>query len=334
MSSLDRQLGVKKESTWNTLSTPVTTFVEIDPSTKIKDEYGRVESSALRVGSVTQREDRFTPYYVGSAGTIQFDVLSKGFAFWLEHMLGYVTTTGPTDSAYTHTGSTHSGATPSNQLAVSFTAQSYDPFATTGGQAFTRGGGKVAKWELSNSVEGNLVCSLDCDFASVDTVTALATASYPASAENLTWAGGIVTIGGSQFDVTECAVSVDNMLKVDRTFVRGNTVKKEQLSTGRKVEWSLKADWDALTQRARVISATRAGALASIVLKWTAPTLIGTTAYPEVTVTIPSARFDEIEIDGSGTDPMTQELSGVGLTPTAGGAPITIAVKTTDATPV
>jgi hypothetical protein len=42
----------------------------------------------------------------------------------------------------------------------------------------------------------------NCDFASQTTGTALATASYPTGMENFTWAGGVVSIGGSAYDVT------------------------------------------------------------------------------------------------------------------------------------
>lgn len=324
MTVYDAQIGVAKESVWGTPVT-VTKFLEFN-SEGIEEDWGRTESAGLHAGVSVQREDRFTPWWRGAEGDIEFDVMTKGFSFWLEHMLGAVATAGPTDSAYTHTGTM-------GTLDDGFTCQVYRPYYRTGGQAFTYAGGKVNGWELSNSVEGNLVAKLDLTFAAVSTVTAKATASYPSGMENFSWAGGVVTIGGSSVDVTEISISGDNKLEGDR-YIRGNTAGKEPFSKGlREVAFSIKCDWESMTQYNRVASATAAGAVATIVGTWTGPTLIGTTTYPKVIATIHSARFDEIKNTVDGPDPLTQELTGVGLGPAAGTTPITIAVTTADTTP-
>jgi hypothetical protein len=254
--------------------------------------------------------------------------MTKGMGFWLKHMMGGVATSGPSEtSVYTHTGSE------GDLLGDSFTCQVNRPFNPSGtNQAFTYSGGKVAKWTLSNSVEGNLLLDLDLDFQKVATNVALATASYPASMEPLSWVGGIVSIGGSAYDVTEFSLEVDNGLNVDRRQIRGNALKKEPTAGRRSGTFSLSADFDSLTQRNRAASDTRAGALATLTGVWKGPTLLGTTIYPEFSVSIAAARFDEWSGAAEGTDAITQELTGAvrydGTT-----SPVVVTYKSADVTP-
>lgn len=326
MGAMDHQLGVVDEVTYGTAVT-VSRFFEYE-SENIAETYGRTESDPLRVGSGFVRSDRFTPYPGGAAGTIQMTAMTKGFGFWLKHMMGTVATTGPAETTvYTHT------ATEGSLQGDSFTCQVNRPFHPSGtNQAFTYTGGKVAKWTLSNSVEGNLLLDLDCDFQAYDTTIALATASYPANMEPFSWVGGFVTIGGSNYDVTEFSLEVDNGMNVDRRQIRANALKKEPTTSRRSGSFSLSADFDSLAQRNRAASTTRAGALAAITGVWRGPTLLGTTIYPEFSVSIPAARFDEWAGATEGTDAITQELSGV-VRYDGSASPVTVTYRTADTTP-
>lgn len=322
MAQLDHQLTAVDEVTY---ATAVTTSRAWEfNSESIAETEGRTEGEPLRTG-YTRRNDRFTPYFAGAAGTVEFDVLTKGFGFWLKHMMGAVATTGPAETTvYTHTG------TFGELVGDSFTMQVNRPFHPAGtNQAFTYSGGKITNWNLSNSVDGNLVLSLDMDFAAVADDIALATASYPTGMEPFSWAGGTVTIGAVQADVTEFSVSCNNNLNVDRRFIRANTEKKEPTGGKREVEFSLACDFDALTHRDRAHATTRAGALAAIVATWNGPTLLGTTLYPQVSVTIPAARFDSWEGAVAGDEGISQALSGVG-TWDGTNSPVTVVVKSAD----
>lgn len=325
MGVLDHQLMIGAESTYGTAVTPSRTY-EFN-SEGIEESYGRVESEALRVGQYASRSDRWTPYFAGAAGSIEMDVLTKGFGLWFHHMLGGLSTSAAgVDGEYTHT------ATIADLYGKSLTAQINRPFNPSGtNQPFTYRGGKVTEWELSNSVEGNLVLSVGMDFQQVATDTALAAAAYPASMENFTWAGGEITIGGVAYPVTEFSVSCNNNLNVDRRFIQADANKKEPVAGKREIAFSLSADFDSLTQRNRAASATRAGALAEIVGRWVGPSVIGGTTYPEVTVTMPAGRFDEWSGSVEGPEAITQELSGVGLYDGTNSA-VTIEYVSTDAT--
>ncbi len=326
MGAMDHQFGIVDEVTYGTPVT-VTKFFEYE-SENISETYGRTEGDPLRVGSGFVRNDRFTPYIGGAAGTIQMTAMTKGFGYWLKHMMGQVATTGPAETVvYTHTGSEASLA------GDSFTCQVNRPFHPSGtNQAFTYSGGKIAKWTLSNSVEGNLLLDLDCDFQTWDTGVALATAAYPAAMEPFSWVGGFVTIGGANYDVTEFSLEVDNGLDVDRRQIRANPLKKEPTASRREATFSISADFDSLTNRNRAASVTRAGALAAVTGVWRGPTLLGSTIYPEFSVSLAAARFDEWTGATEGTDAISQELSGVvrydGTT-----SPVVVTYKTADATP-
>lgn len=327
MATLDHQLGLStNEVTYGTPVTPVTRFMEYN-SEGIEESEGRTEGDPLRVGTLVKRSDRFTPWFSGAGGSLQLDVMSKGFGYWLQHMLGTAVTTGPAETTvYTHTG------TMGETFGKSFTLQVNRPFNPAGtNQAFTYSGGKVTEWTLSNSVDGNLVCDLGLDFQNVADSIGLATASYPASMDNLTWAGAVINIGGSNYDVTEFSVKGSNGLNLERRQLRGNTLKKEPTSGRRDVEWSLSADFDSMAQRTRAHSSTRAGALAAIVATWTGPTLLGTTLYPSLQVTIPAGRFDKWTGATAGPEAISQTLSGVGRYD-GSASPVTIVYKSADVT--
>jgi hypothetical protein len=327
MGLLDHQLMFGVESTYGTAVTPTRTY-EYN-SEGIDESYGRTEGDPLRVGTHVMRSDRFAPYFIGAAGSIQFDVMTKGFGVLLQHMLGGINTSGPTDSAYTHT------ATMADLFGKSLTCQLARPLNPSGTvQPFTYEGGKVTEFTLSNSVEGNLVLDLGLDFEQVATGTALASAAYPSSMENFTWAGGELLVGGADvgFVVSEVSVAVNNNLNVDRRSVSGGTDKKEPTAGRREVTFSLSGDFTSLAHRNRAASATAAGALAELEFTWTAPTLIGTTTYPSLKVTIPVGRFDTWSAPTSGAEGITQELSGMGRY-NGTDSPISIEYVTADATP-
>jgi hypothetical protein len=327
MGLLDHQLMFGVESVYGTAVTPTRTF-EFN-SEGIEESYGRTEGDPLRTGTYVQRSDRFTPYFAGAAGSIQFDVMSKGFGILFKHLLGGIATSGPTDTAYTHT------ATMADLFGKSLTCQVARPFNPSGTvQPFTYEGGKITEATFSNSVEGNLVLDLGFDFEQVATGTALASASYPASMENFTWAGGSLLVGGADvgFCVNEVSVQISNNMNVDRRCISNGTDKKEPTAGRREVTFSLSGDFASLSHRARAASLTAAGAVSALNFTWTAPTLIGATTYPSVSIQIPVARFDTWSAPAGGPDAITQALSGVGRFDGTN-SPVSIVYVTSDATP-
>lgn len=328
MTTMNTQLGVVDESTYGTPVT-VTRFFEYNKES-IKLEQGRVESAGLRSGMRTLRSDRFEPYRIGAAGDIELDVPTKGFGYWLKHMLGAISTSAVVDSNYTHT------AVEGSLLGDFFTLQLNRPFHPSGtNQPFTYEGCKVSKWELGCDVDGVLVATLSIDAEDENTSTGLAAASYPSDYRIFSFNGAALTIGGSSIDITNFKVSCDNALKTDRRYMRASSLKREPVEDGmRTYEWSCTTDFTDLTQYNRFRDAARVNNLAAIVATFDGPIAHGGATLPRVTVTIPAARFDAADLNIDGPEALMQDLSGVALFDAAGStSPVTIAYRSTDVTP-
>lgn len=324
MTALDQQLMVKDESTYGSAVVVDRTF-EFN-SESIAEQFMRTEGDPLIKGAFFQRADRHTPYFGGAAGDIELDVMSKGFGFWLKHMLGSVSTGSETDSTYAHTG------TPAELLGDSFTAQIVRPFHPSGtAQAFTYAGGKVTNWEIANSVDGNLVATLGCDFQKVATGTAVASASYPTSMQPLTWAGGVVTVGGTQYALDEIAIACDNALNVERRKINGTTDKKEPTGGRRQGTFNMACDFENISGlRAFAAALTAAGNMAEVVATWTGPVLAGVSTYPSLQITA-QCRFDEWTANADAPEGISQTLSGV--IRTSGSDSLEMVYTSVDATP-
>jgi hypothetical protein len=320
------QVSAKTESTWNTPVTVDRSFVF--DSESIVGTYQRTESVSIRSGQRGLPAGQYVPWYAGGAGAWVFKPQTKGFGMWLVHLLGAVATVGPTDSAYTHTG------TVAALNGKGFTWQVNRQFYPSGtDQAFTYAGGKITQWELACDKEGLLTATFNMDFAAESTATALAAAAYPTGAEPFYWTKAVVSIGGVNVDLMSFKASCNNNLQVDRRYLRNSSAKNEQVEAGfREVAFEAVADWSSLTQYNRFSAATAAGAEAQIIATFTGPTLIGATTYPAIVVTLPAARFDGTTPAVSNLEPLSVNLSGKGLVHATNGQ-IKVDYVTSDATP-
>lgn len=326
MTTLNTQAGAKNETTYGT-GVVVDHFYEFN-SESVKLDMARVQSTGLRSGTRVARSDRFVPSRKGAAGAFTFDVPTKGFGFWLVHMLGTVATTGPTDSNYTHTG------TVGSLLGDSFTFQLNRPFSPAGtNQAFTYVGGKLASWDLSCDVDGTLMATLNMDFTDESTATALATAVYPTSASIFSWVGGAITLGGAAAEIRNFKLSGNNGLNTDRRYLRNSTLKKEPLETQmREYAWSATMDFVDLVQYNRFRDALASNTLAQIVATFNGPFFHAGTTLPSVVITIPAARFDGETPTIGGPNELSINISGVALD-NGTNSPVTIAFTSTDVLP-
>lgn len=319
MGAFDFQMGAIDEVTFNTPLT-VTRFFEYNgDAVPFRPIPGRTEGNPLRLPSRARRALRVVPYMDHVEGTLPVDVMTKDFSFWLKHMLGSVVTAGA--GPYTHTATE---GTSSAMVGKSFTAQVNMPFHPAGtNQSLTISGGKVPKWKLSAAVDEMVTCELDIWAASMTTATALATASYTASAANFAWVHGVVTIGGAAVDLISFDVEVDQGYKLDRKQIRGNAAAKEPTPGPLSITWSAEADFDSLTQWNRVHATTASSLSAAILATFTNGTDI-------ITVNLPAARFDDLSFGGD-LGGLTQSLGGVAEYDGTN-SPITVVVTSSQAT--
>lgn len=304
--------GIGTESVYGTAVAP-TKFFEITKE-DIKGNYTRQQAAALSAAFV-DRSDRYAVAHKGASGSVDIEVLSKGFGNWLRFMTGAVATTGPTETTvYTHT------ATIGELYGDNFTAQIGR--ATLAGvlKPWTYEGGKVTDYSFSNQVDQTLQCSIGMDFeteSQPDTpagVYVLAANVPVVGAEVLAWQGGTITVAGSALDISEFSVKVDNSLNVDRFYINSAASKKEPNQDGKRaITFSFKTPYVDNSWWKKVASATNAGATATISAKWSGLTLLGSTIYPSLQIDIPVARLDEggPNVDGPGM--LDQTFTGVGL---------------------
>jgi hypothetical protein len=285
------------------VTTPVK-FFEFNKESA-KSERKRVETASLRLNNRVQASNRFAVYEGGVKGDVELEVLSNGFGYWLDAMMGAVATTGPTDSAYTHT------ATIGSVRGKSFTYQKLVPQSTGGTAVMTYLGMKVSSWEISCDVDGILMVKLSFMGRQEDLTVPLAVASYPASQELLTFVGGSVLVDTVAVGVVKkFALSCDLKL-AERRFVGPSALQAEPLeSAPREFKLTMDVEFSDMTLYNKYVSATAAGSLAAISATWTAPTLIGVTAKPYLTVTIPKFRVDGETPGIEGPDLLASNITG------------------------
>lgn len=248
-SGLGGQFGMVAEVTYGTPVT-VTRFLEFNTES-LAVQMQRLESRGIGTGRFL-KTDRHKACMIGASGSVEFDVMSKGFGLPLKMALGANTVAqqGAT-SEYLHTIQPEAGAL----AGIAFTAQVGRPSNEGTSRPFTYEGCKVTAWELSAEVDGWLKLNLEIDAEAENTGIALASASYASGAEPFSFCEGAVTIGGSPVSVRRFSIKGTNALKTDRRFI-GNT-KKEPLANGEWViEGELEFEFEALTRHAAMLAET------------------------------------------------------------------------------
>lgn len=307
----DQFVGAADEATYGDATAP-TDFFEI-LTESITGTYERIESEAIR-GPIL-RLDRWAPNPKGAAGDLEYEVLDKGtLSFWLKHMLGSVDTSVP--GTFT--------ATVGDTVGQSFTVQVARDAVGGNLIPFTYSGGKVTEWEISAEVDGILKARVACDFA-LEAIgangLALATPTYPAGAQLLTFIGGDVAVGGTGFPVSSFTLSGNNGLKVDRYAMRGanSTTKREpQEESLKEFGLTMAGEFEDDSHSQRVAAAVASGAVADVTLNFDSPQ--GGT----VSVTLPAVRWDEAPVNAA-REVTTQEITAKVLAPETG-EPVTVTV--------
>lgn len=220
-SGLAAQLGIATESTFNT-PVAVTRFYEFtDESLNLNKN--RATSQGLRAGGQLPRLERTVITTSDVTGDVSLDLTTKGLGLLLAHATG----TFPTKTAGAFTfGLGDIGAS-------SFTCQVGVP--QYGGTVVpkTVSGCKISSWELAVSNAGIATGRFTIDGAAMTTATALATASYPASANLFHFAASAISIDGTPVaNIRDFTLSVDNAIKADRYNLGAAGTKAAQVHNG------------------------------------------------------------------------------------------------------
>ncbi len=269
------QFGIGDQTDYDTAAT-VDRFYEFNSET-LKNDVAVIESRAMGRGRFL-RSDRRKVFSRGGMGQVQIPVMNKGMGLILEHCIGQNTVTGG-GAAKTHTIIPDAAALQGQ----AFTAQVGKPDVGGTVRPFTYQGCKVKSWELKADIGGELLLIVDLDSKAVTTGTALASASFPSTAEKFVFTEGVIALNGTTQFVKGFSLKGDNALATDRRGM-GN-VKREPLAAGlMRVTGTLNCEFDDLTRYAAFVAGT---VLATLTLTFTLATVIPTTATPfSLTITI------------------------------------------------
>ena len=295
-SILDVAILLGKESTYGTPATLDHAYEgKADTYTFVREF---IDSVGFRGGMETLRSDRRVDVSMGGEGTLEIDVLTTGFGFLLQALLGSVT--GPTQQAATTayiTTATSTAADPNDAFTVQI--QRVDAAGTL--QSYTHHGGVITGWSLSQEVGGLLVASMDFDFEDVDTSTGDGTVTYPSSNVPFDWTQAKATLDSVDTDVMSMSVNADLGLKTDRRFLRQSALKKQPIrSSVPSFEGEIAMEWEGQTEYADFV----AGNVIPIVYTWTGANIEGAYDY-EVVVTMNACQYTGNEpVSSLGDTPM------------------------------
>ena len=296
---LDTAILFGKESTYGT---PVTlTHAYEGKADSWKRAQERIESTGFYAGMHAKRSDRIVTVNMGGEGTLEFDILNKGFGLILQAMLGSVS--GPTQIAATTAYKT-TVATTAADPDDSFTVQVQRTDMGGTQRDFTHEGCVVTGWNISQDVGGLLKASLNFDFEDVNTSTGAGTPAYPASASPFDWTQSVVTLDGTATDVMSFSLDADLALKTDRRFLRGSELKKKPVRSGVPVfTGSVEMEFEGLTQYADFV----AGNVIPIVATWTGAVIESAEVF-EVVITMPACQYTGESPEASLSDVPKQAL--------------------------
>lgn len=321
-SGLSAQVGYAAETTYGTRATPSRFLEFLDESLDI--DVARVESNALRAGSAALRTDRWAAGRKSAAGTIRHELGNKGFGLLFKHMLGTVAISTPGGGTATrdhlHTVGDPSGLMLTVQVGrpdVGGTVRPWDYY-----------GCKVASWRFGGGLDEIPVLELTLDGQTVDTAQSLASASYPSSQAIYDWTQVTTfTIGGASYTCRSVYFTGNNSIKTDR-YGLGSQLKSQPIRNA-KVDIGGEIDSEYVDNTAvnRFIN----GTTAAIQCIWVGATIEGSLKY-QITVDIPTARFDGENPKVGGADILSQPLrfKAIGDSTENASSPIAVTYRTTD----
>lgn len=321
----EAQIGFGEEVTVGTGVTPTRFFEFLDES--IKFDIERITSAGLRAGKKT--ENLWVAGRKGGAGDVDYEVQPNGFGLMPKYLLGGTpVTTTPSGGTISRLHTTKVGALDGKSKTIQFgkpnISGTIDPY--------TYKGCKVASWELSMEVGGLLTMKETYDAMDEDLVTALATASYPATNVLMPWVDSNIafTIGGTSYPLQKLTIGGTNALKTDR-YKLGSATKLEQLEGTAFREYTGTIDLESY-QGTTPYNLFKNGTEATVVATFTGAMIEGTIPYM-VRVTLQRVRFDGDTTNVTGPDILEQSLPYKALYTTNATTEVQFEVQNSDTAP-
>ncbi len=332
-SSLQSQLGVIAEASGYGLGPgPVNHFLQYMKADLKLQQYD-ADGEGLRSSGYVELQSQARTAPQGGEIDFELEWMTKTCGVLLLPMLGSVSTSGPGDSAYTHTASV------SGQSGRSQVWQVNVPFFPSGtDQPFTAVGVTIPSWELTAEVDQKVMLKGKADVQSFSKSTSLASASYATNMVPYVWNDVSITVSGVSTKVKSFSLKCDQGANVDRYKLQGSALKQEPTGKKRpKFTVEITPDFEDITMWDRV-RATLAQSKFSAMVVTMAPAdtglLIGASSLPTTVITLTSVKW--MNIDGLGKSPtdgdVVQKVTGE-VRWDGSFSPVIIAYKTADSTP-
>lgn len=324
-SGINTQFGGSLESTYGTPVTPAK-FNEV-VSEGIQLKIPRIESKSLRSGSRVERSTRWIANRTGADGPLSFEVTNLGMGWIFKWALGTSTITTPASGVLTRDHTYVLADAP-----PSATLQLGRPDVLGTIQPFTYLGAMCTDWELACDLDGLLMFNPSVDAMDETTATALATAVYPVAPVPFSYLGGLVQLGGVEYDVTKFSVKANNGLAVDRRFIRNSGLQKQPIPADfTDIEVAFDIELSGLTAYG-LFTAGTLGTFSAAFGGAAIETVAGPLTYSYgCTLTAPVVRIDGATPTVSGPGIVTLSVTGKILhDPAVSANPITLVYRTTD----
>ena len=317
------QFGLVVEATWGTAAT-ADRFFEIMPGESLMRRQTILQPEGLRSGQLVRRGSKRLQTKNDAGGSVSLEIPTTQFGLILEHMLGVTTKTTSGTKTVQHT------ATVGKLNGKSLTLQKGVEKTDGNIQAFTYPGSKIMSWEISNSVDGILMCNLTFDCKEEEVSTALATVAIPALSYFHFAQGKIVVAGNTIATVSDFSVQGTNGLDTDRYFLGSGVNKLEQREMEfRSYSGSCTAEFENITDLYNLFVGDKESTL---VITYTGAEIESGHNF-EFEISIPGIRptGDTPKIDGTDVADISFPFD-VGELDT-GVSAVSLRYKTTDATP-
>lgn len=252
-------IGLKAESTYGTAVTVDRFFYA--KSFHVTPVLRKRRVTARGAG-IVDRTNMSQTVVVGYKGQMVLPVMDKSFGIFNKMILGANTTAQvAATTEYNHTGIID--LTTAMQ-GVMYTVQGQVPGTDGTVRTFTGEGGKATDWELKCADGDNVDLTVNWDFETGATNTAVAAASYPSGwtpmvSEDVAW-----TVGGSAVFVKSWSIKGGPTWDLDR---RGQStiLHKEPLWVGPyNIDFELDCEFEDLTHTASIIAGTQQAAVCTI----------------------------------------------------------------------
>ena len=318
-SGLSAQLGIGQEGTYGTFVAP-SVFIPFNTESVVL-AIERLESMGLGKSTTVQHSDLWDAGKRQAQGSIELDVLSKGFNIIWTQILGVSAMTSPDDDTrdHSHTIGELTGTSASWQIGRPDTGGTVRPFSYTGV--------KVVDWELSMALDEYLKLSVNIDAQNESTSETLGTASYASAAYALPFTGATITIGGNSYTIKSMSIKGTTGVETESYGLGAATKNNPVQESLREITVDFELEFESLV----VHNLFTGGSTAEIVATCQANTLIEGSMYPYVKVTLPTVRFDGEGPQVGGPGKVLQTLTGKALYDGTN-EPITLVYRTTDTT--